>query len=165
MWQKRWKEHRRTWRSNLIRKEEILKDWRLATTCGWKTNIQSNRPSKKLDNKRYEPFRISKDIGSGAFQLELPEEWAIHNVFNKNLLTRCVELKFKEQHKNLTPLPTIINKEEEYEAEEVRKHRKCVRRTQYLVHWKGYGNEHDQWIAETGLPYAKEAVETYKEGG
>ena len=36
-------------------------------------NIQSNRPSKKLDNKRYGPFRIIKDIGSGVFQLELPE--------------------------------------------------------------------------------------------
>ena len=30
-------------------------------------NIQSNRPSKKLDNKRYGPFRISKDIGSEVF--------------------------------------------------------------------------------------------------
>ena len=50
-------------------------------------NIQSNQPSKKLDNKRYGPFRISKDIGSGAFQLELPEGWAIHNVFNEDLLT------------------------------------------------------------------------------
>ena len=36
-------------------------------------NIQLNQPSKKLDNKRYGPFRISKDIGSGVFQLELPE--------------------------------------------------------------------------------------------
>jgi len=36
-------------------------------------NIQLNRSSKKLDNKRYRPFRISKDIGSGVFQLELPE--------------------------------------------------------------------------------------------
>ena len=36
-------------------------------------NIYSNQPSKKLDNKKYRPFRISKDIGLGAFQLELPE--------------------------------------------------------------------------------------------
>ena len=50
-------------------------------------NIQSNRPSKKLDNKRYGPFRISKDIGLGAFQLELLESWMIHNVFNEDLLT------------------------------------------------------------------------------
>jgi len=50
-------------------------------------NIQSNRSSKKLDNKRYGPFRISKNIGLEGFQLELPEGWAIHNVFNKDLLT------------------------------------------------------------------------------
>jgi len=36
-------------------------------------NIHLNRPSKKLDNKRYRLFKISKDIGSGAFELELPE--------------------------------------------------------------------------------------------
>jgi len=58
-------------------------------------NIQSNQPSKKLDNKRYKPFRISKDIGSGVFQLEFPEEWVIHNIFNEDLLTQCMELKFK----------------------------------------------------------------------
>jgi len=40
-------------------------------------NIQLNQPSKKLDNKRYRPFRISKDIGLGAFQLELPEGWVL----------------------------------------------------------------------------------------
>ena len=36
-------------------------------------NIQSNQPSKKLDNKRYGPFRISKNISLRAFQLKLPE--------------------------------------------------------------------------------------------
>ena len=50
-------------------------------------NIQLNRPSKKLDNKRYRPFRISKNISSGAFQLKLLEGWVIYNIFNKNLLT------------------------------------------------------------------------------
>jgi len=41
------------------------------------------------------------------------------------------------------PLPDIINEEEEYEVKEVRKHRKRGRGTQYLVHWKGYRDEHD----------------------
>ena len=49
-------------------------------------NIHLNRPSKKLDQKRYGPFKISKNIGQGAFQLELLEGWMIHNVFNKDLL-------------------------------------------------------------------------------
>ena len=37
-------------------------------------NIYSNKPLKKLDQKRYGPFRISKDIGQGVFQLKLPEK-------------------------------------------------------------------------------------------
>jgi len=106
-------------------------------------NIHSNQPSKKLDNKRYGLFRISKDIGPGAFELELSEGWMIHNVFNEDLLTQCVKLKFKGQHEEPAPLPMIINEEEEYEVEEVRKHRKQGRGTQYLIHWKGYGDKHD----------------------
>ena len=124
-------------------------------------NIHSNQPSKKLDNKKYRPFRITKDIGSEAFQLELPEGWMIHNIFNEDLLTQCVELKFKGQHKDPVPPTTIINEEKEYEVEEVRKHRKRGRGTQYLVHWKGYGDEYDQWIAESGLPHAKQVIEDY----
>ena len=42
------------------------------------------------------------------------------------------------------PLPDIINEEEEYEVKKIRKHQKKGWRTQYLVYWKGYENEHDQ---------------------
>ena len=97
-------------------------------------NIQLNQLSKKLDNKKYKPFRISKDIGLRVFQLELLERWAIHNIFNEDLLTQYMELKFKKQYEELTPPPMIINEEEEYEVEEVRKYRKYKRRMQYLVH-------------------------------
>jgi len=72
-----------------------------------------------------------------------------------------VEPKFKGQHEKLAPPPTIINEEEEYKVEEVRKHRKRGRETQYLVYWKGYGDEHNQWIAEMRLPHAKETIEDY----
>ena len=85
----------------------------------------------------------------------------IHNIFNEDLLTWCVEPKFKEQYKDPTLPPTIINDEEEYKVEEVRKHKKCGRGTQYMVHWKGYRDEHNQWIAETGLFHVKEAIEDY----
>ena len=72
-----------------------------------------------------------------------------------------MEPKFKGQHEDPASPLTIINEEEEYEVEEVRKYRKQERGTQYLVHWKGYRDEHDQWIAETGLPHAKKAIEDY----
>ena len=70
-------------------------------------------------------------------------------------------MEFTSQHKNLVPLPDIINEEEEYEVEEIRRHRKKERRTQFLIHWKGYGNEHDQWMAQTNLQHAKEAIQDY----
>jgi len=79
---------------------------------------------KEVEPKTIQTFRISKDIGLGVFQLELLEGWAIHNVFNEDLLTQCIEPKFKGQHKEPAPPPTIINEGEEYEVKEVRKHRK-----------------------------------------
>jgi len=116
---------------------------------------------KKLDQKRYGPFRILKEIGQGVFQLKLSEGWMIHNVFNEDLLTKCKESYYQGQHIEPAPPPMIINKEEEYKVEEVQKHRKQGRGTQYLVHWKGYGDEHDQLITETVLPHAKEMIEDY----
>ena len=73
----------------------------------------------------------------------------IHDMFNEDLLTRCSKLHYQGQHMEQALQPTIINEEEEYKVKEVQKHGKCRRGTQYLVHWKGYGNEHDQWIVET----------------
>ena len=65
----------------------------------------------------------------------------IHIVFNEDLLTQCVEPKFQGQHKDPASPLVIINEEEEYEVEEVQKHRTRGRGTQYLVHWKGYCND------------------------
>ena len=58
----------------------------------------------------------------------------IHNVFNEDLLIRCSEPHYKEQHMKPAPPPTIINEEEEYKVEEVWKYRKKSRGMQYLVH-------------------------------
>jgi len=48
----------------------------------------------------------------------------IHNVFNENLLTKWREPKFQIQKNTPLPPPEIINEEEEYEIEAIRKHRK-----------------------------------------
>jgi len=97
-------------------------------------NIQTNQPLKKLDQKRYGPFTIKEEIRQGAYRLELPEGWAIYNVFNKDLLTRCKKAEFASQHKDPVPLPDIINEEEEYEVEEIRGHHKKGRGIQFLIH-------------------------------
>ena len=102
-----------------------------------------------------------KDIGQEVFQLELPEGWAIHNMFNEDLLTWYRELQFKGQHIEPKPPPDIINKEEEYEVEEVWNYWKWECSTQFLVHWKEYRNKHDHSIVKIGLPHAKEVIQDY----
>jgi len=59
----------------------------------------------------------------------------IHNVFNKNLLTKWRKPKFQKQKNILLLLPEIINEEEEYEIEAIRKYRKRENSIQYLVYW------------------------------
>ena len=61
----------------------------------------------------------------------------------------------------LAPPPDIINKEEEYKVEEIRKHQQKGWETQFLVHWKRYRDEHNQWIMKSGLPHVKGMIEDY----
>jgi len=47
-------------------------------------------------------------------------------VFNEDLLTPYKEPYFKKQHMDPVPPLEIINKEKEYEVEEIRNHRKLL---------------------------------------
>ena len=104
---------------------------------------------------------MTRAIGHGAYELKLPTTWMIHNVFNKNLLTKWREPKFQIQKDTPPPPPEIINEEEEYEIEAIRKHRKQGNGIQYLVHWKGYSDEDNKWIPESGLGHTKELLKDY----
>ncbi len=83
--------------------------------------------------------------------------------------------KFKEQHKEPAPPPTIINEEEEYEVEKYGSTGNEDGECSTQCTGKDMGMKHNQWIAEMGLPHAKQAVKrlldkvfeskTYKEGG
>jgi len=68
----------------------------------------------------------------------------IHSMFNKGLLIQYREPQFKGQYMDPVPSLDIINKEEEYKVKEILNYRKQGHNMQFLVHWRGYGNEHDQ---------------------
>jgi hypothetical protein len=125
------------------------------------TNIHSNQPSRKLDNKRYGPFKVEEKVSDWAYRLKLPETWAIHNIFHSTFLTRTHTVEFDSQKKLMPPPPDIIEEEEEYKIEEICGHRRKGRGTQHLVHWKGYRNEDDTWLPRSSLGNAEELLSDY----
>jgi hypothetical protein len=49
-------------------------------------NIQTRRPSQKLDHTNHGPFQIEQIVSPLAVKLTLPQKWKIHNVFHVTLV-------------------------------------------------------------------------------
>ena len=74
-------------------------------------NIVSTRPYKKLDDKKYDLFKVKTLIGS-LYRLDLFKTMRIYNVFYANLLTLMITNPLLGQ-KNLPLESTIVNDIEE----------------------------------------------------
>ena len=125
-------------------------------------NLRIDRPSTKLAPKRHGPFKVKKVLSPITYQLELPAQWKIHDVFHADLLTPYRETKLHGAN-FVRPPPDLINGEEEYEIEEVLQSRKFRRgrKVQYLVKWKGYPDSENQWVNWDDL-HAEEALADFK---
>lgn len=108
-------------------------------------NIQTDRPSRKLDDKWHGPFQIIEKVGQAAYKLKLPRAWkAIHPVFNEVLLTLVMESEFPNQRKikqKVLVIPDAIAPTVE-EILESRHHRGGV---QYLIKWSGKPHVEATW--------------------
>ena len=77
------------------------------------SDMQTNRPSRKLSHCRLGPFSIVKKVGNGAYQLQLPPLMSrLHPVFNIVKLTPAPVNPIKGHHPCPPPLPEIIDGEE-----------------------------------------------------
>ena len=125
-------------------------------------NLRIDRPSAKLAPKRHGPFKIKKVLSPITYQLELPPQWKIHDMFHADLLTPYHEMKLHGPN-FMKPPPDLINGEEEYKIEEVLQSCKNGRghKVQYLVKWKGYPDLENQWVDWDDL-HADEALADFK---
>ena len=93
------------------------------------------------------------------YQLTLPEQWKIHDVFHVDLLTPYRETEFHGPN-YARPPPDLVGEEEEYKVEQVLDERNYGRwkKKQYLVKWKGYPDSDNQWLDAKDMDNAQELI-------
>ncbi|KAJ1300322.1 hypothetical protein OPQ81_005143 [Rhizoctonia solani] len=123
-------------------------------------NIQTQRPSKKLDHKRLGPYMVAKKVGKYTYQLDLPKSMKIHPVFHVSLLFPKPSDEFKREPVNPPPVITPEG-EEEYIVERILDSRLKRKHLEYLVKWKGYGPEDNTWEPKRHLSNASRKVEEF----
>src|SRR5580693_6567950 len=124
-------------------------------------NLPLAHGTAKLAPRRHGPFRVTQVISPVAVRLELPPQWRIHPVFHISLLTPYTETP--SHGPNFTrPPPDLIDREEEYEVEQIRSHRTWGRSktAQYLIKWVGYPESDNTW-EDADQIHAPELIKLY----
>jgi hypothetical protein len=122
------------------------------------SDIKTTRPSRKLAHRYLGPYEVERAVGSNAYRLKLPRSMkALHPVFNVVKLMAAQPDPIPGRHSDPAPDPVIVDGEEQFEVEEVIDSRITRNRVHYLVRWKGYGYEHNQWVNERDIT-APEAI-------
>lgn len=128
-----------------------------------RADLRSTRPNHKLDFCRFGPFKISQKISDTSYRLMLPDGWAIHNVFHVSCLIPAREDTILGR-KQEPPAPVEMETGVEMEIERILKERKTRGGvTEFLVHWKGFGDDEDEWLKEYDLTHALEAIEEFRQ--
>jgi hypothetical protein len=112
-------------------------------------NVQTKRPSDKLDHKKLGPFTIDKKIGLVNYRLKLPKTMEIHPVFHVSLLEPAPPgappaPKTEVQH---------LDPQREYEVEEVLDCQEIRKSVKYLVKWKNYPHSENSWEPRENLKH------------
>jgi reverse transcriptase-like protein/integrase-like protein/chromodomain-containing protein len=115
-------------------------------------NIQTKRPSNKLDCIHQGPFKIMQALPHDNYRLALPERMRIHPESHVSLLKPT----------NVRSSGVEDEASDEYEVETVRAKRKNqYGGTEYLIKWAGYDSDENTWEDTTNL-YCPDKVREFE---
>ena len=124
-------------------------------------DIQTNRPSKKLDDKRYGPFKVTEIIGPNAYKLDLSASMKIYPVFNTVKLRLYLADTIPGREPPPRPPPVIEGNEPEWEMELIKDSKLIREKLYFLIKWKGYPHEESTWESADDLYNAEYLVREF----
>lgn len=123
--------------------------------------------SRKINQQMVGPFKVLRRVGRLAYELDLPDDWKIHRVISIAQLEPAPTGPdpFKRPTQELPPAITVDGESDHYEIEWLLDRRvrgsRYGKMKQYLVKWKGYGNEWNCWYGLKKLEHAMDLVRAY----
>jgi Chromo (CHRromatin Organisation MOdifier) domain len=124
----------------------------------------------KLSQQRAGPFEVTRIVGKNAYRLKLPITWKIWPVISVIYLEPA---KTPDPFGREVPQPPPVvrnadDPDAEWEVEAIVKKR-TTRETrrrrdenEYLLRWKGFGSEFDEWKNEEELEECKKLIKEYE---
>jgi hypothetical protein len=124
-------------------------------------DLQTERPSKKLDDKRFGPFEVLEIVGPNAYKLRLPTRMKIHPVFNTVKLRPYKGDPIPDRVTHARPGPVIKGNNPEWEVEYIEDSKLKYGKLHYLVKWKGFPKEESTWESADHLKSVPRIVKEF----
>lgn len=126
-------------------------------------DMRDYQTSERSLAPRYKgPFVITDKVTEVIFRIEMPPQYrGIHPVFHASKLQPYTSSVIPGQVPP-PPKPVKRNGHIEYEVAKILQHRVNRRKNEYLVQWKGYGDEENTWEPQKNLePGARQVIEEF----
>ncbi len=125
-------------------------------------HLCTNQQTAKLAPKRHGPFPVTRVMSPVNYQLKLPTQWSIHDVFHIDLLMRYHKTDLHGPNYSRLA-PDLVDNEEEYKVEKILDSWQFGKRRklQYLVKWKGYPDLDNEWVNKQNV-HTDEAIREFK---
>ena len=75
-------------------------------------------PFGKACPKMIWTFKVMKQLSPAVYEIRIPRQWKVHNVFHANLITPYKETTIHGPNYSRPP-PDLVDREEEFEVEQI----------------------------------------------